>query len=74
MNYKVKDIDMKICLCYFFNDITNIKTFDLNNIKVDEMSYRNITIYYIGYVTINYSKYVKAYSVNPLYLILTKVN
>ena len=37
-------------------------------------SYKNILIYYIGYVTIKDSKRVKIYSVNPLYLIFNKVN
>ena len=30
--------------------------------------------YYIGYVTIKYLKFVKINSVNPLYLIFSKVN
>ena len=34
----------------------------------------NIFIYYIGYVRIKDSKYVKIYSVNPLYLISSNVN
>ena len=29
---------------YFFDDIINTKNFDLNNIKVDEKSYKNILI------------------------------
>ena len=47
-----------------------------NNIKTDRISYKNITyhIYYIVYVTIKNSKYVKLYSVNPLYLMLNKMN
>ena len=51
-----------------------IKYFDPNNIKIDEKSYKNILIYYIGYVTIKDSKYVKINCVNPLYLIFSKVN
>ena len=47
----------------------NIKIFDVNNIKMDEKSYKNILFYYIGYVTIKESKYVKTYNVNPLYLL-----
>ena len=39
-----------------------------------EKSYKNIFVYYIGYVTIKDSKYVKTNSVNPLYLIFSKVN
>ena len=64
---------MKNRTYYFFNDI-NIKSFNPNNIKIDEKSYKNIFVYYIGYVTIKYSKYVKINSVNPLYLIFNKVN
>ena len=47
-----------------------------NNIKTDKKSYKNITyhIYYIVYVTIKNSKYVKIYRVNPLYLMLNKMN
>ena len=59
---------------YFSDDIIKIKTFDPNKIKIDEKSYKNILIYYIGYVTIKDSKYVKINSVNPLYLIFNKVN
>ena len=36
--------------------------------------YKTILIYYIGYVTIKDWKYVKINSVNPLYLIINKVN
>ena len=50
---KVKDINIKNWTYYFFNDIINIKNFDSNNIKKDQKLYKNIPIYYIGYVTIN---------------------
>ena len=59
---------------YFFDDIINIKNFDPNNIKTDEKLYKNILIYYIGYLTVKDLKYVKINSVNPLYLIFSKVN
>ena len=59
---------------YFFDDIINIKNFDHNNIKIDEKLYKNILIYYIGYLTVKDLKYVKINSVNPLYLIFSKVN
>ena len=49
-----------------------MKNFDVNNVKIDERSYKNI--YYIGYVTIKDSKYVEINSVNPLYFIFSKVN
>ena len=68
----VKDINIKNHTYYFFNDIINIKDFDLNNIRIDEKSYKNVLIFYIGYVTIK--KDLKIDSVNPLYLIFGKVN
>ena len=50
MSNKVKDI--KNGTYYFFNDIINIENFNPTNIKINDKSYKNILIYYIGYVTI----------------------
>ena len=44
MSNKVKDVDIKNRTYYFFNDMINIENFDLNNIKLDEESYKNILI------------------------------
>ena len=74
MSNKVKDVNIKKRTYYFFNDIINIKKFDPNNIKIDEKYYKNILIYYIGYVTIKDLKYLKINSVNPLYLVFSKFN
>ena len=68
----VKDINIKNRTYYFFNDIINIKDFDSDNIKIDEKSYKNILIYYIGYVVIK--KDLNIYSLNRFYLILNNVN
>ena len=68
----VKDISIKNHIYYFFDNIINIEYVDPNNTKIDGKSYRIILIYYIGYVTIK--KDLKIYSVNPLYLIFSKVN
>ena len=38
------------------------------------MSYKDILIYYIGYLTIKNLKYLKTNSVNLLYIIINKVN
>ena len=46
--------------------MTNIKNFDLSLLK----SYKNIDIYYIRYVAMKDSDYVKIHNVNPLYLII----
>ena len=74
MSNKVKGIDVKNRAYCFFNDFINIKIFDPNNIKIDEKSYKNILICYIGYGMIKDSKYEKIDRVNPLYLIFIKVN
>ena len=68
----VKDIFIKNRTYYLFNDIITIENFDPDNIKIDETSYKNILIYYIGYVTIK--KHLKIYIVNPLYLMFNKMN
>ena len=53
MSKKSKDIDIKNCTYYFFNDITDIKSFDPCNINIVEKLNKNIFIHYIGYVAIN---------------------
>ena len=52
MSDKIKYIDIKNHMYYFFHDIINIKNLDPGNIKIDEKSYKNILIFYIGYVPI----------------------
>ena len=74
MSNNVKDINIKKHTYYFFDDIINIKKFDPNNIKLEEKSYKNILFYYIAYVTIKDSKYVKINSLNPLYLMFNRIN
>ena len=74
MSNKFKDKDIKNHTYYYFDDIINIKSFDTNKTTIDEKSYKNILTYYIEYVTIKNSPYVKINSVNPLYLIISKVN
>ena len=69
MAHKFKGVDIKNHKYYFVVDIINIKYFDPNKIEVDEKSYKHILIYYIGYVMIKNSKYMKINNVNPLYLL-----
>ena len=45
MSNKVKDIDMKKHTYYIFDNMIHIKKFDLNDIKIDEKSCKNILIY-----------------------------
>ena len=44
-------------------------TFDPNQIQIDKKLYKNIIIYYIGYITVKSVSYINVNIVNPLYLI-----
>ena len=66
---EVKQINIKNRTYYFYNDIIDLKDFDAKLLKIDKKSYKNIDIYYIGYITIKkIDDYVRAYDVNLLYL------
>ena len=54
--------------------MTNIKTFDSNQIKIDKTIKKIIAIYYIRYITIENISYVKINSANSLYFIIDKVD
>ena len=49
----IKQIKIKNQTCYFFNEIIYIKNFDSNLLKIEKKSYKNIGIYYFGYITYN---------------------
>ena len=70
----IKGINIKNRTYYFFEDMNNIKDFNPNLLKIDKKSYKNIGIYYIGYITIKNSDYVKINCVNPLYFVIDKVD
>ena len=48
----IKQIDIKNRTYYFYDDMTDIKTFDLDLLKIDKKSYKEIGIYNIGYIKI----------------------
>ena len=48
---EVKQINIKNRTYYSYNDIIDLKEFDASLLKVDKKSYKNIDIYYIGYIT-----------------------
>ena len=51
--------------------MANIKTFDLNLLKLNEKSCKDIDTYYIGYIAIKkIDNYENIYSVNPFCLII----
>ena len=59
----------------FYNDIINIQEFNSSLQKIDKRSYKDIDSYHIGYITIKkIGDCENIYSVNPLYLIIGKVD
>ena len=48
----IKQIDIKNRTYCFYNDMTDIKTFDSDLLKIDKKSYKEIGIYNIGYIKI----------------------
>ena len=48
---EVKQINIKNRTYYFCNDQINLKDFDARVLEVDKKDYKEIDIYYIGYVS-----------------------
>ena len=72
---EVKQINIKNWTYYFHNDMINLKTFELNLLKIDKKSYKNIGTYNLGYTTIKkIDNYESIYSVNLLYLQVNHAN
>ena len=72
---EIKQINIKNRTYYFYDDISDLKDFDAKLIKTDKKSYKNIDIYYIGYIVIKkIDDYESIYSVNPLYLRINHAN
>ena len=67
-----KQINTKNRTYYFYNDLINIKDFDPNLLKLDKKSFKNIGVYYVGYIT-KEDEY-KINSVNPLYLLVHRID
>ena len=48
---EIKQMNIKNRTYYFYDDMVNIKSFDPNLLKIDKKSFKNIGVYYIGYIT-----------------------
>ena len=48
-NDKLKEINIKSRMCYYFNNTSKTEDFDLHNILIDKESYKNILVYNISY-------------------------
>ena len=68
----IKEINIKNQTYCLLNDLINIKDFDSNQIKIGRKLYKNITIYYTRYVTVNDD--LNIHSVNLPYLIYNEVD
>ena len=73
MTADVKNINIKNRTYYLFNSLINIEGFDSSLLKINKKSYKNIRIYYIGYITIKkIDDSENIHSVDLLYLIISK--
>ena len=64
MSYKLNETDIQNRTYYFFNDMINIKNIDPDKIKMEEKTYKNIPIYFNGYVIVKNLSYTKINNVN----------
>ena len=68
---KIRQIKIKNRTYYLYNDQINLKDFDASMLKIDKKNYKEIDVYYIGYVTFKeIANYNNINSVNPLYLMI----
>ena len=68
---QVKEINIQNLTYYFFDNMINIKNFHSNLLKIDKKSYKDIDIYYIGYISIKkFGDCENIHNVNLLYLII----
>ena len=68
---KIKEVNIKNRTYYFYNERINLQNFDAKFLKTDEKDYKEIKIYYIGYVPVKKIAICNNInSVNPLYLMI----
>ena len=70
MSNVIKDLSIKNQTYYIFDDIINTKI----PMQIILKQMKNFLVYYLGFVTIKDSKYVKTNSVNSFDLIFSKMN
>ena len=63
----IRQLNIKGKTYYFYNDLINIKNFNINNLKLDKKGALGNDVYYIGYIK---KTQWGVNSVNPLYLII----
>ena len=71
---RTSQINIKNRTYYFYNDQISLKDFNASLLKIDKKDYKDIDIYYIGYVTVKTFAYCNNInSVNPLYLMINEM-
>ena len=69
--WEVRQINIENRTYYFYNNIIYLRDFRWNLLKIDRELYKNIDIYYIGYILIKkIDDYESIYSLNPLNLLI----
>ena len=67
----IRQLNIKGTTYYFYNDLINIKNFNISNLKLDKKDALGNDVYYISYVTRKPQWDVN--SVNPPYLIINRI-
>ena len=71
---KIRLINIKNRTYYFYNDQIDLKDFDTKLLKIDKKDYKDIDIYYIGYVTVKKIANCNNINfVNPFYLMINEM-
>ena len=71
---EIRQVNIKNRTYYFYNDQIDLKNFDAKLLKIDKNDYKDIDIYYIGYVTVKkIDNCNNINSVNPLYLMINEM-
>ena len=63
MTADVKSINIKNRINYLFNDMISIEDLDSSLLKIEKKAYKNIGIYYTGYITIKKLMIMKIFTV-----------
>ena len=70
---RAKQLDIKNKTYYSYSDLINVSNFQSGNLKMDKETWKDIDIYYIGYVDKSKPSEWKINSVNPLYSMVNRV-
>ena len=69
-----KQLDIENRTYYFYNNLINVLNFEQGNLNIDKETWKDIDIYYIGYVDKNKPSDWKVNSASLLYLIVNRVS